>query len=85
MKKRIEKLYITDFMVEGSGEFPIDMLRYDCAVPKSETDAGVINRTLETRRVRLRSYTLAPRGPEIDRWNSFNWKVIEIDGLPEQR
>jgi len=40
-------LYRTDFEVEGSGEFPIDMLRYTCAWPKGETDSRVV-RVIET-------------------------------------
>ena len=35
-------LYRTDFEVEGSGGFPVDMLRYTCSWPKGESDSHAI-------------------------------------------
>lgn len=35
----------TIIVVEGSGDFPIDMLRYDSAAPLSEADSGIISRS----------------------------------------
>lgn len=36
------KVYRIDFMVQGRGDFPLDMLRYDRAWPASEADSGRI-------------------------------------------
>ncbi len=43
-RDRPEKFYPTKFVVEGKGDFPIDMLRYDRAVPATERDANTITR-----------------------------------------
>lgn len=32
-------------VVEGRGEFPIDMMRYDSCCPATEMDSGIISRT----------------------------------------
>jgi hypothetical protein len=60
--------------VEGPGQFPIDMLRYDSAVPHKEEDSYAIleNRTHRTVNVLMEGEPTAPR------WESFNWKVIKI-------
>lgn len=39
---KAEKRYLTHLVVEGSGTFPIDMLRYDRCVPETERDASEI-------------------------------------------
>jgi len=77
-------LYRTDFEVEGTGAFPIDMLRYTCAWPKGEIDA----RTIEDSHDELpRRHTIAlsryHRDPEpnlaADRWESkFRWRVARV-------
>jgi hypothetical protein len=38
--KRNVKVWETIFVVEGMGEFPLDMLRYDNAFPLTERDSG---------------------------------------------
>jgi len=40
-------LYRTDYIVEGRGPFPIDMLRYTCSWPKGESDVRQIEDSLE--------------------------------------
>jgi hypothetical protein len=72
------KLYT--FTVEGNGEFPYDMLRYDQCWPKSEASdvykmsahpLGNLART--TRSVTLVSIK---EKPTVARWESFGWKVV---------
>jgi hypothetical protein len=77
-------LYRTDFVVEGKGPFPIDMLRYTCAWPADETGAKAIedlfdNNTLH-RTIVLSKYHRDPK-PNLaaDRWAAkFRWRVVRI-------
>ena len=75
MKPASRKFYEVYLVVEGNGEFPVDMLRYDSAFPAQECDTSAIGRH-ETRRVVLcrRSVNQEPGTP--DRWRSFTWKII---------
>jgi hypothetical protein len=66
--KRIKR-----FVVEGGGEFPFDMLRYDNAWPATEQDSGLMP-GYEKRRVTL--FTITER-LTVKRWESFNWTVVE--------
>lgn len=77
-------LYRTDFVVEGKGTFPIDMLRYTCAWPADETGARAIEDLFEDdtlhRTIVLSKYH---RDPEpilaADRWAAkFRWRVVRI-------
>lgn len=69
-----------EYVVEGFGDFPLDMLRYDCAWPKEEKDAGVAQQHERgLRRVRL----TGTRPPTEARWHSFLWKVRQINELGE--
>lgn len=68
----------TDFTVAGSGEFPLDMLRYDECWPVDGNAVAAM--TGEGRRgVQLRTNR---RMPTRDRWDSFSWKVTAVDGRP---
>ncbi len=67
----------TQFAVQGAGEFPLDMLRYDECYPVSPADVNAI--AGEKRRTVL-LYTYAKHMPTIDRWDSFNWLVVQING-----
>lgn len=76
------KEYRYEFTVESAHDmFPIDMLRYDCCWPKSESkDSVAITVSLDSRAFRLRhvpqSITLVGlREPTAGRWESFGWKV----------
>jgi len=77
-------LYRTDFEVEGTGAFPIDMLRYTCAWPKGEIDACAIEDSHdELPRRRTVALSRYHRGPEpilaADRWESkFRWRVLRV-------
>ena len=71
------------FTVEGRGRFPMDMLRYDRAVPSTGDDVTTLedDRGLAmafVRRVELMAF--APVGnklePTTERWRSFGWSVV---------
>lgn len=92
-KDQPEKYYPIRFFVEGSGRFPIDMLRYDRAVPVTESDSNTIIRCLRrdgdladssvhtsTFTVELMRYSSAGKsGPCVARWASFGWKVLRVE------
>ena len=60
--------------------FPIDMLRYDRAIPESEQDSAFISSSMQPRSVSQRTIRLVmPRQPTLARWESFGWKVIAVD------
>jgi len=71
---RIPRAY--NFLVAGTGTFPIDMLRHDLCRPASENDSNEIERSFQPRdrrehRVRL----VGPKAPTEPRWGSFGWAV----------
>lgn len=59
------------FRVEGAGDFPLDMLRYDRCFPAAGVDVETI-RADGARRVTL----LSDRHPTPARWDSFGWRVV---------
>ena len=73
---------IITFVVEGSGRFPIDMLRYDQAWPAT-VQAGIDITSTEphddqgNRVVQLH----AKQQPTIGRWASFGWQVISVSPM----
>lgn len=70
------------FVVEGTGDFPFDMLRYDACWPSSGEDAGeMVNPREYEEKIRRRSVTLSsnsPSAPTHGRWASFLWHVKEV-------
>ena len=66
-----------EFMVEGQGRFPEDMLRYDCCEFLSDFDKHVANDSTERRRVQLVLTSSHVQEPTKLRWASFGWYVIE--------
>ena len=70
-----------EYVVEGIGDFPLDMLRHDCAYPADQQSVTAImaglrwaasrKRSRETLRVRL----VSDRAPTSERWRSFGWTV----------
>jgi hypothetical protein len=66
------------FTVEGSGDFPFDMLRYDCCWPKDEgqDSYGIPRASIEPRRITLLSHS--EHAPTSGRWESFGWRVVGI-------
>lgn len=72
-----DKRYLYTFTVEGAGQFPFDMLRYDSAFPASERDSYEISHDDKRRRVTLQAWvTRDSRVPTSGRWESFLWKVV---------
>jgi hypothetical protein len=71
---------IIEFKVEGSGYFPLDMLRYDQAWPAHQDDIHALTSeardvaTLGKRQVLLHSCRTAPT---TARWESFGWRVLK--------
>ena len=74
---------IITFVVEGSGRFPIDMLRYDQAWPAT-VQAGIDITTTEHHDDRGRRVVKlnATQQPTIGRWASFGWHVISVSPMP---
>lgn len=70
--------------VEGSGAFPIDMLRYDHCWPASEIDSGRMDRDWggEMRQVQLFTDQHRHWQPTVDRWRSFTWRVLKCEAVP---
>lgn len=68
----------TTFEVEGWGNFPIDMLRYDNCRPYSEQDSYKIQDSYIARsahrKVKLICFN-AFQEPAVGRWESFGWRV----------
>ena len=78
--KKVKKstFYERFYVVEGIGEFPFDMLRYDCSFPASEADARrAQHRASQRRRVALISRRVNDSEPTAARWESFTWGVVE--------
>jgi hypothetical protein len=73
---------ISTFVVEGSGEFPFDMLRYDSCWPQNGDSAAFMSKHYtERRKITLESVGIST--PSVNRWASFNWRVVtagERDG-----
>jgi hypothetical protein len=68
-------------------EFPIDMLRYDNSIPKTEVDSSKIQGTMYTMYNANERYGkdtiiellyLGQSTPTPLRWLSFGWEVINI-------
>lgn len=82
MRKQTMKVNEVKFTVEGSGPFPLDMLRYDCAFPNSEMDSNAAERMdggLRTVDLIMRS---SRDKPTFGRWASFGWTVTAVNGCP---
>ena len=75
------KIFRTILIVEGTGEFPIDMLRYDACCPDTENDSHAVKR--DTRRqVRLRRYSINGLPATAARWKSLGWSVVSEESVP---
>ena len=70
------------FTVEGVGDFPWDMLRYDSCYPGHETESYNMARVpvggySKPRRVELAHTDTRKRWtPTTARWESFGWSVL---------
>jgi len=72
--------YRQTFVVEGTGDFPIDMLRYDTCSPETEADSAFVTSSFvtpnEKRTIRLKRLIANKQlKPTEGRWKSFGWKV----------
>lgn len=71
------EMYRTRLHVRGSGQFPLDMLRYDACVPDRQEDVfSVAPVTIHDRTVQLRRYAMTDAPATSDRWRSFGWTVV---------
>jgi hypothetical protein len=66
--------------------FPLDMLRYDCAFPRTSEAVSKIEQNLSGRledRISIEPFELQLRSdvkpPTLARWQSFGWLVTELD------
>lgn len=80
IRKRVKPGQACYFTVAGSGDFPIDMLRYDRCWPASSDDAGNIAGGAYSEPRGQRTVTLACQPgdnwrsmPTHGRWSSFGW------------
>lgn len=80
-----------DFVVQGEGTFPIDMLRYDSCHPKTSNDVVRMANLPTTHRgaMNMRQITLTTYSARKDeanvspeRWKSFQWQVVRFEGNP---
>ncbi len=67
-------------VVEGRGEFPFDMLRYDAAFPATSADASAMqmpDNDNGKRRVTVKRHSdTQDAGWNRDRWQSYGWPVV---------
>ena len=76
--------WLHEYTVQGTGEFPFDMLRYDASFPRDTEDAVAIGLTRDSegfckpRTVRLVHYSPDRKWiPTEGRWRSFTWKTSD--------
>ena len=80
---KLSQVHAVNFVVGGHGEFPLDMLRYDCCHPVDDVDAALIHHswTSVPRKIILRhTGDNTAWTPTLHRWASFAWTVISING-----
>ena len=69
-----------EMTVEGMGDFPLDMLRYERATFATEKDAGLAGTRTDRRKIRLkRFFRQWGSEPTHQRWLSFGWKIVVED------
>jgi hypothetical protein len=66
------KVQVFTFVVEGTGSFPVDMLRYDRCCPYEQEDTDWAFAQEGTRSAKMICYNGKPTPA---RWNSFGWSV----------
>jgi hypothetical protein len=78
-----------EYAVQGVGDFPLDMLRHDCAYPADEESVAAIMAGLRWAASRKRSRELllvrlvSRRAPTSERWRSYGWTVTPSRPEPE--
>lgn len=64
------------FLVRGSGDFPIDMLRYDSCHPYREWDSNTLKRQ-EKRIILMRRFSPEKHSEGNEaRWRSMGWEAF---------
>lgn len=83
MKTKPSKIFRTKLLVSGSGEFPIDMLRYDSCCPFTEADSHTMSQSEpgQPRIVVLKRFSVNGLGATEGRWKSFGWKVVSEEPI----
>ena len=70
-----------EYAVEGIGDFPLDMLRHDCAYPADQESVSAITAGFRWAAARKRASELlvvrlvSDRAPTSERWRAFGWTV----------
>lgn len=65
------------YKVQGRGDFPWDMLRYDRVYPLSEPSPSIHDSGEVWREVR--TVEVQGEGCTPDRWSSFLWSVVDVE------
>jgi hypothetical protein len=77
---------IYSFKVEGGGAFPLDMLRYDRCWPAPSQDVAlIIEPPKGFKPYSVELHSTINHFPTEARWNSFGWRVIEVNGKAVER
>jgi hypothetical protein len=77
VKPKTMKVFEWFLVVEGRGQFPVDMLRYDSAFPHREEDSAMCKpEHRERRRVVLCRRGVNESSGSAARWSSFGWAVV---------
>jgi len=63
------------YVVEGSGSFPYDMLRYDRSYPATENDSALLERGGYRSVTLVSNSEYAGKDSSATRWSSFCWSV----------
>lgn len=73
------KMYEHKFTVEGRGQFPFDMLRYDGCFPAREAESVKLEHFERGERTVDLIHRCEDRHwmPMDDRWRSFGWRVVK--------
>lgn len=76
MKSKKKMVYEWFIVVDGSGEFPLDMLRYDSCFPHTENDSYAITHHTGKRRILLCRRGVNETHASEGRWKSLGWAVV---------
>lgn len=74
----MSKLHRYVVIVKGSGQFPLDMLRYDHCWPRTLSDSAKMDKDWggELRTIELLADKPRAWVPTVGRWHSFTWDVV---------
>ena len=71
-------MYYHRYTVKGTGNFPLDMLRYDASFP-SASQAVSVMMAHDERFVSLGHIGAKQWQPAYERWRSFGWQVERFE------